>query len=92
VWETKDPNGRRVVLEWPRLRHIRASHRDLDVTPQTLIEIVCAPDERHPGHDPGEEWFYGEGRGGPSRFVKVVVHYEGVHGRIVTAFPRRSFP
>jgi len=44
-----------------------------------------------PGRHHGEEWFYLEGAG-PSRWLKVVVHYEGKSGRIVTAFGRRSMP
>jgi len=40
---------------------------------------------------PNEEWFYVENLG-PSRWLKVVVAYGGEEGRIITAFPRRSFP
>jgi hypothetical protein len=31
-------------------------------------------------------------RSGPSRWIKVVVHYESDRGEIMTAFPRRWFP
>jgi hypothetical protein len=37
------------------------------------------------------EWFYAAGVG-PSRWLKVVVVYEGQRGFIVTAHARRSFP
>lgn len=42
------------------------------------------------GRHPDETWFYG--RGGPSRFLKVIVHWTGDRGVIVTAFARRRFP
>ena len=51
----------------------------------------CHDAIRRRGRWPDEEWFYLAGPG-PTRFVKVVVHYEHGEGRIVTAFPRRAFP
>ena len=92
MWETTDPDGHWVVLESARWRHVREDHPHLAVHVQVLLEIVAAPDQRLPGREAGEEWFYGHNRGGPSSWIKVVVHYERVRGRIVTAFPRRSFP
>ena len=38
-----------------------------------------------------EEWFYLRSWG-PSRWIKVVVLFEGDKGRILTAFPRRRKP
>jgi hypothetical protein len=91
VWETIDPEGRHVVLETRDWRHIVETHAELDVPPEALMTIVAAPDRRIQGREPGEEWLYGAGAG-PSRWIKVVVHYEQARGRIATAFPRRSFP
>jgi hypothetical protein len=90
VWETTDPDGRLVVLEWEGWRHIRG-HRELDVSPEAILRVVAAPDERLAGRAPYEEWFYASGIG-PSAWVKVVVHYEAARGLVITAFPRRSFP
>jgi hypothetical protein len=70
---------------------ILAKHRDLAVEPTAVLRAVAAPHERAPGRMAGEEWFYRRGAG-PSRWLKVVVHYEGARGLIVTAFARRSFP
>ncbi len=91
VWETTDPDGRRVVLDWPGWLHIVHEHPDLGVPPEVILGVVARPDERLAGREPGEEWSYGRGAG-PSAWIKVVVHYERDHGLIVTAFPRRSFP
>lgn len=91
MWETVDPQGRRVVLTRLRWLHICSRHGELKVEPDVLLEAVARPDRRAPGRERGEEWFYLEGAG-PSRWIRVVVHYEGARGLILTAFPRRSFP
>ena len=91
MWETLDPDGRRVLLTWSRWNHIRHNHGDLGIPRHALLDIVAAPDERVPGREDGEEWFYGRGVG-PSAWIKVVVHFERDRGVIATAFPRRAFP
>jgi hypothetical protein len=49
------------------------------------------PDEWLRGPRADEEWYYAR-RPSASHWVKVVVHYEGERGEIMTAFPRRWFP
>ena len=91
VWETVDPDSREVALDWQGWAHILAKHRDLAVAPSVVLRVVATPHERMPGRVATEEWFYRRGAG-PSGWIKVVVHYEGARGLIVTAFARRSFP
>ena len=91
MWEVVDPDGRRVVLHFGGWRHIAENHPELARHRLALLAVVAEPHERVGGRYAGEEWFYRRGFG-PSRLVKVVVHYEGDEGRIVTAFPRRRFP
>ena len=91
MWETIDPDGRRVVLSFGRWRHILNEHGELGRQRDAVLETVFQPDERLHGRERGEEWFYRRTTA-PSRWLKVVVHYEGDVGRIVTAFPRRRFP
>jgi hypothetical protein len=88
---TLDPDGRRVVLTEEVWRHIVHDHPQLRRRLRSVTAAVREPDRRLPGRSPGEEWFFIEGEG-PSRWLKVVVHYDEGEGRIVTAFPRRSFP
>ena len=88
---TLDPDGRTVELNAERWAHILDGHPELARHLETVTRAVQAPDRRQSGRDEGEEWFYLEGAG-PSRWLKVVVHYEGGLGRIVTAFGRRSMP
>ena len=91
MWETPDPDGRRVALGEATWTHIVVEHDDLGCSPRDILRAVEDPGRRIHGREPHEEWFYAPGIG-PSRWVKVVVHYEGDVGRIVTAFARRSFP
>ena len=91
MWEATDPDGRRVTLQSIRWEHISTNHPYLDVESETIMAVVAAPDERIAGRRPAEEWFYRRGAG-PTAWIKVVVHYEGVRGIVITAFPRRAFP
>jgi hypothetical protein len=92
-----DPDGRAVDLTEERWRHIvgaapsRAGHPELLPYRDAVMQAVRAPDHRRSGRRPGEEWFYLAGVG-PSRFLKVVVAYDGDRGRVITAFARRSMP
>jgi hypothetical protein len=91
VWETIDPDGRRVVLTVDRWLHILEHHDELATEIDAILSGLRAPVLRRNGRWASEEWFYLAGPG-PTRYVKVVVHYVGEEGRIVTAFPRRGFP
>lgn len=86
-----DPDGRRVELTEERWRHVLDGHPELAPHLASVTRAIREPDQRRAGREVGEEWFYLEGAG-PSRWLKVVVHYEGGRGRIVTAFARRSMP
>jgi len=91
MWETVDPDGRRVVLDDDGWAHILGRHAVLELHLEDLLVTVSQPTQRVQGRRPGEEFFYLAGSG-PSRWIKVVVHYEHEQGRIATAFPRRRFP
>lgn len=91
MWKTVDPNGREVVLDATRWRHIVDRHDVLAPHRDDLLRAVAEPTRRKPGRRQNEEFFYLAGTG-PSRWIKVVVHYEHNRGRIMTAFPRRRFP
>lgn len=88
---TLDPDGRRVDLTEERWRHIVDGHPELVPYAASVTRAVRQPDRRMAGREDDEEWFYLKGAG-PSRWLKVVVHYEGGRGRIITAFGRRSMP
>jgi hypothetical protein len=87
-----DPDGRAVELTEERWAHITGGHPELVRFRDEVLGTVRAPDRRLAGPTLGEAWFYKENVG-PSRWLKVVVHYEsGERGWIVTAFARRRMP
>ena len=93
-FETRDPEGRIVVLTEERWNHIvdpTGGHPELVPHRDEVLTAIRKPDARLAGRAPGEEWFYLRSWG-PSRWIKVVVSFEGEIGRILTAFPRRSKP
>jgi hypothetical protein len=86
-----DPDGRLVELTDERWAHIVGGHPELAPHLFAVVGAIRAPPCRLAGRHDGEEWFYAEGAG-PSRFLKVVVAYDGGRGVIITAFARRSMP
>jgi hypothetical protein len=91
MWETTDPDGRRVVLTFSRWRHIVDKHDDMRGQRGVVLRAVSEPEERIPGRGEHEEWFYGRTRR-HDRWIRVAVHYEDCQGFIATAFPRRLIP
>ncbi|MCZ7588263.1 MAG: hypothetical protein M5U27_05240 [Gaiella sp.] len=91
MWEVPDPDGRTVVLAFGRWRHIVEKHATLRRRRAEVLLAVSDPEDRIPGRRPSEEFFYGRATP-PERWIKVVVHFEGSRGHIVTAFPRRWIP
>ncbi len=86
-----DPSGRTAILSAERWVHITTRHPELRPHRVDVLEAVRSPTSRVPGRRPDEEWYYRRGAG-PSRWLKVVVAYEGAVGEIRTAFARRAFP
>jgi hypothetical protein len=91
MWQIVDGEGRRIVLTEARWRHIRERHPELAVSAEDLLDAVVHAHEHRAGHEAGEEWFYRRNLG-PSRWIRVVVHFDGGEGAITTAFPRRDIP
>jgi hypothetical protein len=83
-------DGRLVVLRADRWRHIVDGHPELAEHRELVLSAVEGPSATRVGRRAGETWFYGQG--GPSRFLKVVVHWTDDRGAIVTAFARRRLP
>jgi hypothetical protein len=86
-----DSDGREVILSEKTWLHIVEAHPELERHLPDVMRAVNAPTRRLPGRLADEEWFY-LAEAGPSRWLKVVVHYERGRGRVITAFARRSLP
>ena len=56
-----------------------------------VMRAVAEPDDVLDGYEANELWYY-LAEVGPSRWLRVVVAFEGDRGFIVTAFPRRKKP
>jgi hypothetical protein len=91
--ETTDPEGRRVVLADAVWREkIVRDHPEIDTHMPDVLQAVTKPD--HVAGDPiftARTRYYSRGVG-PSRWLLVVVSYEQVPARIVSAFANRKDP
>ena len=91
---TEDPDGRRVELTAERWAHVvdaRTGHPELVSHQDAVLLAVQSPDLVRPGRRANESWFFLRAAG-PSRWLQVVVAYEGQRGWIVTAFGRHRDP
>jgi len=91
IAETIDPDGRPVVLDPDGWDHILHEHRELAPYREEIMATVSAPDDRRPDPRPGRERYY-QRDVGPSRWLFVVVHFNEMPARIVTAYANRKDP
>jgi hypothetical protein len=84
------PDGRVIILSDERWEHVIDGHPELSAWRARVVEIAMRPERSMDGRRADEQWFYGEG--GPSRWIKVVVQWDGSRGFVVTAFARRRLP
>lgn len=89
--EAVDPDGRRVVLDIAAWRHIIEEHQELARDREAVFATVAAPDHRGPDPRPGRERYWRRGLG-PSRWLMVVVDFDSVPARVVTAYGNRKDP
>lgn len=80
-----------VELTFERWGHIVVEHPELVPHREQILEAVRVPYTRLPGQRDNEHWYLLK-KEGPSRWLQVVVAYEGDRGWIVTAFARRRMP
>lgn len=91
--EVVDPDGQPVELTEERWQHIVRpdGHPELADFHSEVLRAVQTPDKQQMAPRSNEQWFFLRGVG-PSRWLQVVVAYEGDRGFIVTAFGRRKDP
>jgi hypothetical protein len=83
-----DPDGRIVVLTTRAWTHIVERHGELEPYLDDIVKAIENPSRRLAGRAANEEWFLLTDAG-PSRWLQVVVHFEGGQGSVTTAFARR---
>ncbi len=89
--EVTDPDGRHVELRQEDWDHIIEGHPEVRDLQAEVLRAVEVPTRHREGHEVNEKWFY-LGGVGPSSWIKVVVVFATQGGRIITAYPRRTFP
>jgi len=58
---------------------------------RAIMDAISHPDVRADDVRPGRERYFASGAG-PTRWLRVVVEYEGAEGVVVTAFGQRDDP
>jgi hypothetical protein len=93
VGETRDPEGRRVVL-LARVWHdkVLPEHPEMMPFVAKVLQAVIVPEHVEADREYAERVHYCVRGIGPSKWLLVVVSYEQVPARIVTAFARRKDP
>jgi hypothetical protein len=87
-----DPKGREVDLTATQWAHVVKRRGRLARLQDVILKAVTEPDAVVEAPDADNElWYYIE-HAGPTRWLRVVVAYEGDRGFIVTAFPRHKRP
>jgi hypothetical protein len=86
----QDRLGRTIVLEQERWEHI-CKHEQLDGHELAVMRVIEIADRSKDGNYPGAKVLYAEGLG-PARWLAVVVEYDGLRGRVITAYPRNQEP
>ena len=78
-------------LTFERWGHIVVEHPELFEHLPEVLAAVRNPYSRVSGQRDNEHWYLLK-KEGPSRWLQVVVAYDGGRGWIVTAFARRRMP
>jgi hypothetical protein len=90
VATTQDKLGRTIVLERDRWEHV-CEHEQLDGHELAVMRVVEIAERSRDGNFPGSKVLYGRDLG-PARWLAVVVEYDGLMGRVITAYPYNKEP
>ena len=85
IAETRNPEGRLVLLTETQWNHVLDQHVEMSGHLADTIAAIRAPDHREPDPRAGRERYFG--RGGPLRWIRVVTELHGDVDLLVTAFP-----
>lgn len=89
VATVRDKLGRTIVLESERWEHC-CEHEQLDGHELAVMRVVESPEFSRDGNYSGAKVLYA--RVGPARWLAVVVEYDGLMGRVITAYPYNKEP
>jgi len=89
---TTDPDGREVTFDDVSYRHLKDRRAALIEHIDLILATVALPDYRTPDREPGRERFFRRNIVDPGRWLRVVVDFNRVPGRIVTALVQDNDP
>lgn len=85
-----NPDGRFVLLLAHGWRHVLAGHPQMEDHVRDVVATIEDPELREPDVRVGRERYFR--RGGPERWLRVVVQMSGPVDHVVTAFPQTNPP
>lgn len=91
VAEVVDPDGRAVVLDDEGWEHILLEHGEMALYCKEIMATVASPEHRRGDPRLGRERYYSRDVG-PSRGLFVVVDFNEIPARVVTAYANRKDP
>jgi hypothetical protein len=87
---TPNPDGRFVLLLADRWEHVLIGHPEMVDHVEDVITTIEDPEHREPDVRVGRERYFR--RGGPERWLRVVVEMNGPVDHVVTTFPQANEP
>jgi hypothetical protein len=92
IARTSDPDGRGVVFDGSSRSHLSARRPDLLQYVDVILTAVSLPDHRTLDPEAGRERFYRQSILDRRRWLRVVVDFTEIPGRIVTVLVQTSDP
>ena len=86
-----DPEGTTVVLDTDGWTHILAEHGEMSSYRAEIMTTAADPHHREPDWRAGRMRYYRRGIG-PTTWLLVVIDFDEVPARVVTAFGKRRDP
>jgi hypothetical protein len=92
IARTTDPDGREVVFDENARSHLSARRSDLLQHVDVILAAISLPDHRTLDPEAGRERFYRQSVLDRRRWLRVVVDFDQIPGRVVTALVQTSDP
>jgi len=92
IVRTRDPDGREVLFDTSARSHLRVRRPDLLQYVDVILATVSLPDHRTLDPERGRERFYRQSILDRRRWLRVVLDFNAVPGRIVTVLVQTSDP
>jgi hypothetical protein len=92
IARTTDPDGREVVFDENSRSHLSVRRPNLLQYVDLILAVVSLPDHRTLDPEAGRERFYRQSILDRERWLRVVVDFNEIPGRVVTVLVQTSDP